>query len=136
MGSAAGFVLKKVAGKLIKIAGAPELGWAMAGTELVNKLVSDHEKSVCEVARRRLGCVHLEVCPAGWGTRIGDIVETAFNKRGCAFYFNGVALWHFQANLDVTALNTKPIRYNKDDQKVGYYDMATEPCRSCSPKSE
>jgi hypothetical protein len=124
------FVAEEIVGK-----GAAEITPLLGGAILIvkglQKALNDHEISIRDSARKLIGCVHLEICD-GSGPPTADKVLTAFTKKGCAFSNRGVALWHFQNDLDVRVLSPRVIRYDRSSRKVGYYQMATSPCRVCS----
>jgi len=111
---------------------SPYVTGAVAAFHGLQAVISDFEKSVRDRARRVIDCVHVEVCE-GSGPPIADMVATAFTKKGCAFSYGAVALWHFQSNLDVHRLSARPIRYDKQSNRVGYYSVAVQRCRSCHP---
>jgi len=111
----------------------PLVGAAIILNKGIYAVVSDAQERTCKRAQSKIGCTHLEVCATGWGTPTSALVEYAFGKKGCAFLFEGVPLGHFQANLDVSKLSSRPIRFNSKENKVGYYQMQTGKCRSCYP---
>lgn len=133
-------LVKEGAKKLLKKATSlgskaiPGLGTAVTATELIGAWADKKHEEVRDQARQRLNCNHIEVCPKMnlANTPTSDMVQYAYERGGMAFRYNGFALCHHQADLDVKILSTEVYRWDGKLVIPGNGKMHIKPCDICS----
>ena len=119
-------------------AGIPFVGGALIMYEVIDAVVSDVEEQDLEHLKKALGCSCLTIVSRDWAPpTIRCLEKVAAMKHGCAFVFNGSAVYHPQTNLDVKLVATNVLRWNRKTGKVDLDRLSvggTEKCLNCASK--
>jgi hypothetical protein len=112
----------------------PYFGIGLGASKIAQIWQGSWMDDVNEEVQKILDCNHIEICK-GWGTPTNLAVATVLKKKGCAFLYKSVPLWHIEPNLQVGKVSCDVIRYNRKTKSIGYNAVVIPvPCPYCHPQ--
>lgn len=112
----------------------PGAGFAFATHTIVKAFVSESEQASLDAVSQLTGCTCFSVLAMDFSPPTIRCVEgVAQRQHGCAFVFDGTAIYHPQTDMDVRAATGRVLRWNAKTKKVDL-DTRTHAkrCRNCS----